>query len=399
MILTSRQITNLGGSLMNTRSILKVNMRGLATALSVVTIASFLIQPVSASTSNELRESLGMSPNNYGQTINYNNSSGLVDSDSKNESGTAINEEDRENESLIEYIDNNKDISVFQESIKQLENRLKSRLENGSSAYIVTITVDDIIKNKNELNKIISAGSSIKPNKGSINSQKSDKTDKTSEDQIELDSLTTSSIDTEELAKINSLGYDIGGIGDHACSVVENYLILETPWGFNKKASETVFTQSKLLGIDLYAQPDDDIVAQWNGVVVNIFNDSTNNLQCIKVYHGNSTYTLYSHVYPLSDIYVGTTVRQGQTIAKAADTSKFEPDKANHIFYQVKLNGDFVNPLLIYGNRGKAIYEKWLTSHAVDNVVESGENYYNNVEYTDKKEYDVPEVVFPDFNT
>ena len=384
---------------MNIRSILKVNTRGLATALSIITIASFLVQPVSASTSNELRESLGMSPNNYGQSISYNNGSGLIDPNNKNEASTAITDEDREYESLIEYVDNNKEVSVYQENIKQLENRLKSRLENNSSAYIITITIEDIIKNKNDMNMLISSGSTIKPNTSNINSQNSDKTNETNEDQIELESLTNSDIATEELAKINSLDYDIGGIGDHACSVVRNYLTLETPWGFNKKASEMTFTQSKLLGIDLYAQPDDDIVAQWNGVVVNIFNDSTNNLQCIKIYHGNSTYTLYSHVYPLSDIYVGTAVRQGQVIAKAANTSKFEPDKANHIFYQIKLNGDFVNPLLIYGNRGKTIYEKWLTSHAVDNIVESGEKYYNDIEYTNKKEYNVPEVVFPDFNT
>ena len=402
MTLISSLTTKIGGSSMRVRSH-KIYTRGLATALSLIIASTFTIIPVSASTSNELRESIGLPKNVYESTIDYTpNNSGVVDVEGKTDSeSTAITEEDVEVETIIGYIDTNKDVSDYANNISQLETRLITRIGNCTNAYLITVTVDEIIEAKDAMNKLISSGNNF------ATDYIYESLTKPSEEDIEDDMVVNQYLSDDEVAKINSLDYDIGGIGDQAISVVQNYFRLVMPWGFNKHASQEEFTESKLLGMDLYTQPGDNIVSQWNGVIVGTYPDSSNKYQCIKIYHGNSTYTFYSHVYPVSSAAVGKAVRAGEVIGVAADTSEIEPNKENHIFYQVKLNGNYINPLLIYGNRGQKIYETWFTSHAYDNLIEAGEKYYNDIDskYTGsvtpdeyKEDDGVVDVLYPDFN-
>ena len=199
------------------------------------------------------------------------------------------------------------------------------------------------------------------------------------------------------------MDYDIGPIGDAAISVVEGYTVIETPYGFTKPSNQKEYTESKLLGMDLAAEPGERILSQWNGVITQITQDNNSKYSTVTVYHGNSTYTIYNHVVPAEGVAAGQTVRAGSYLANAASTVEIEPEKANHIFYQIKLNGEYINPILIYGSYGKTLYESWLTSHSCDNVVEDGEKYYNDLsESEDNQNEDksddiinsVPEIVF-----
>lgn len=365
------------------KSINHIVLRGLATALSAIVIITSLSSSALAATSNELRKSLGISPNSYGEssvsdTVTSNSGGSIGNSYLNSNNGDSS--DDSYAESIVNQSNLNEKISKCEKDIKQLEDNLSTRLANGSTAYIITLTVDDILGKQDELSKLKSTGDIAFDNEYVTQTDNSDIVDP---DGItyNYDGVLANSFEPAELAKITSLDYDIGYIGKQAPCIVKNYFKLVTPWGFNKQAYETEY-DSKFLGIELYARPDDEIISQWNGVVVDIGTDDTNYLQYIKIYHGNSTYTVYSHVYPISGVYIGTKVKCGQTIAVAGDTSQYEPEKDNHVMYQIRLDGDYINPLLIYGSRGKQIYETWITSHAIDNVVEAGEKYYNDEDET-----------------
>ena len=305
----------------------------------------------------------------------------------------------------MQSISNSEELSKVDSTIEQLKSRINTRINNKSNAYLIVSTVDDLLNCLDERQSILSKGS--KDNKYEYTAEVAGKTgkytlsdDAVSEDEESLNLIFNTLGESEEMKSIYSLDYDIGGIGDTAFSVVENYFKLVTPYGFTKYALEDKYTNSKLLGIELYAMPGDNIRSQWNGVVVGVYDDLHGQGQVINVYHGNSTYTKYSHVLAKGNITVGAKVKAGGIIAVAADTSSSEPGKDNHILYQIKLNGEFINPLLIYGTRGQKIYEDWLTSYPYDNVVELGEEYFNSGDnaIVSEKEDDVLDVLYPDFN-
>lgn len=381
-------------------------LRGLGIALSAFLLTVLIGGNIGislADTSNDLRESLEISPNTYGTNI-YSHSG--VNTTNKGDSSVdqdysgsyIVDSEDTQSEELATYVKIESEIKECESAINSLKSTLKTRLDNGSRAYVITLTVDDIIARQKRIDELkkteLTATDNIPNSKPNY-----DKSVNYSEEDNQYSEIIKSSFSESEVAEISSLSYNIGYIGASAPCIVEKYFKLVTPWGFTKHASEETYGE-KMLGIDLYAKEGDKIISQWNGMVVDIGPDDSNEMQYIKIYHGNSTYTIYSHVYPTDRIYVGTKVTQGQIIAEAANTYEYETNKDNHVFYQVRLNGEFINPILVYGNRGQQIYETWLTSYAYDNVVESGEEYFNSKDeewkIEDKK--DIHEVIFPDFN-
>ena len=379
-------------------------VRGLATALSLALLLSFSLNTAYGETSNDLREILGMTPNSYGTTIGIGD--GLKDEpkeDANDNNGYAITDEDEQSNKIIHNIQNNVDVSSLEGEIDQLETRLKSRLENTSSAYLIVTTVDDLVNLQNKLYRALNNNNNGYASDSLVVVDKPTYSDEAAEEDAEtLRVISEAGVETAIVADINSLDYIIGDIGSRAHSVVSTTFRIVTPYGFTKHASEEKFTSSKLLGIELLAPEGTEIVSQWNGVVVGTYNDLASGAQTIKIYHGNSTYTVYSHVRAVKGVYVGATVRTGEVIAVAANTKDAEPTKDNHILYQIKLNGEFINPLTIYGSRGKTLYERWLTSNAYDNVVEAGESYYNDLDESFRYEHDTsedpPAVIFPDYN-
>ena len=377
-------------------------LRGLAITLS----ASLLIggnTVVYAATTNDLRSSLGLSEIHYGSSGNSSSGQDILDSteNSSVESSTSPNKttnSDSEYSSIIDRATIEDKIDQCNSEIRKLKSTLSTRLSSGSTAYIIKKNIEDILAKQSELRTLEKSTNDLAID-NVYESHETSTTNTNSAEQFEYDSVIASSMTAAEAAAIDSEDYNIGYIGEMAHSVVENYFQLVTPWGFNKHASEEKYG-SKLLGMELYARPGDYIVSQWNGVVVDTGYDDSNIFQYIKIYHGNSTYTTYSHVYAIEGIKIGAKIKQGQRIAVAADTSAYE-DKENHILYQVEIDGSYINPLLIYGSSGKKIYEAWYTSHAYDNVVEAGEKYFNDIEkeeVVESNKNDPPEVLYPDFN-
>lgn len=380
--------------------------RELATALSFTCLLALLIIPVNAETSNDLRRLLEIPENSYtiSGEIEYN----INPSEEESEKSTEFNQK------IIEERTSSADVNKNDEHIEEINNLeliVSNRIDGNYTAYLIVISIEDLIntidKYKNDdkelANDYVSRNTVIIEENTDINKGNTDITSINDDEVYTKEILETSGyneFEQGEIGSIYSLQFNIGAIGNYAICPVKNYFMLVTPYGYTKYPDEETYTHSKLLGIDLYAKEGDDIVSQWNGVIISIKNDETNIGKSIQIYHGNSTYTIYNHVEPINDIKVGKSVKQGQLIATVVDTEIYETEKDNHMFYQITLNGKYINPLLIYGTRAKSIYERWLTTYPLDNVVEAGEKYYNdnNMDYSPGIGMDVPEVLYPDFN-
>lgn len=365
-------------------------------------------------TGNDLRDSLGISRRYYNESLDGLDGYTISDSNDDNTDTNETNIESsnsNESESNITYdsIINADEIKTEIENKKaeldSLESILSSRMRNRSTAYLVTLTVNDIFKIQEEIYELETNLSNVVDSQFIIN--QSTESDSSSQSDTSIDnnvqehnsSLMANSYSKKNIESVNSDTFDIGYIGDKAPCIVDGQFKLVTPWGFTKKASESNYG-NKFLGIELYAKENSAIVSQWNGVVVEIGNDDSNKAQYIKIYHGNGIYTVYRHINAANDIAIGDKVGQSQTIGYAVNTTNSEPEKLNHVMYQLEIDDEYINPLLIYGSSGKYIYEQWLTTTSYDNVVEYGEKYYNDIEVnTDIDNTDnPPEVLYPDFN-
>lgn len=377
--------------------------RGLAIALLISTM-NVICQ---AATINDLRQYIGLQPiivedDSISNEIYYYN--GYEESTVNSADGIIydISDSDAEVLKIINETNKKELIQEYNDKLDELLSRLSSRLKENSTAYLITATVDEVIKVSKLVNEIEnSTHKAVDIKNSDFNYDEYNKilgSDTTDEQYIAPD-LIRESMSNLDISDISELDYNIGSIGNAASSVVSNFFYIVTPYGFTKHANEEKYTTNKLEGIELYAPEGTEIESQFNGIVALIGKDSAYNAEYIVIYHGNGLYTIYEHVHSIDNVRVGTRVNQGDVIAIATDTKKVSKDKENHIIYRIELNGKLINPLLIYGSKGKDLYEQWLTSHAIDNVVEQGESYYIEVDESYKpKQDDVREVIFPDFN-
>lgn len=383
-------------------------VRGSVMALSLALLISNVEISAFAATSNELREFLGIQPNIYKDEIRIDFDD--IDNEYKSifnlDDSLIISDEDREYESIIIENKLNNSIKQLEETLNKKKAEIDYRIENQFTAYQIVDSIENMLEtqiNYNKENELLL----------NYNSYAHDNNKDYNKNSDYFNSLITSDKKTDVTIEyykqqyeqeIYSLDFNIGTIGKGAISPVKKYLVLETPYGFTKSTKDDAYKSSKLLGIDLYARQGDAIVSQWNGIVVSIEKDESGTFQTIKIYHGNSTYTTYNHIIAADGIKVGVSVNQGQLIGYCEDTTGYEPDKQNHMFYQISLNGEYINPLLIYGTSGKTLYENWITSHTNNNVIEEGEKYYNdnednNINGNESREPErVPDIKFHDFN-
>lgn len=389
---------------------LKSTLKALA-GIALVTFLSTSVMSVGLSaTSNELRESIGLPPNSYGDPTEYTENTGEQSTSEPSENfEVTVPEEDELIEEIVTGVENQDRIEDIEGDIAVGESKLLAFLGSDTPAISIINAIEQLEDNRLQLSELtgkdeagLAADSNKSPSSdGGSNAEDSSNSD-TESSKVEISQF-LQGIEQKDAAGLRSLDYDIGPIGDAAISVVEGYTVIETPYGFTKPSNQKEYTESKLLGMDLAAEPGERILSQWNGVITQITQDNNSKYNTITVYHGNSTYTIYNHVVPAEGVAAGQTVRAGSHLGNAASTVEIESEKANHIFYQIELNGEYINPILIYGSYGKTLYESWLTSHSCDNIVEAGEKYYNDLsESEDNQNEDksddiinsVPEIVF-----
>lgn len=177
----------------------------------------------------------------------------------------------------------------------------------------------------------------------------------------------------EEKCLFGSARYDIGEIGDHSISPTGKGIMLVTPFGYKVNPDRSY--EAKNTTMDLGIGDGFNIVAQLNGKVAYIEPDDIQGGSIVTLFHGENLYTVYKHIVP-QDLYVGKTISQGDVLGTSMVTTEAEEDKQNHIGYQVILDNKYINPILLFGNRGKDIYEDWLRRSYEVYSVEENENYY-----------------------
>lgn len=98
-------------------------------------------------------------------------------------------------------------------------------------------------------------------------------------------------------------------------------------------------------GIDISAPIGTAVVAMRDGVILEIRNDPMMGMS-VSVDHGDGLVSIYKNLSATlpEGIAKGVSVKAGQTIAAVGDTSLIELAEAEHLHFELTLNGKHVNP-------------------------------------------------------
>lgn len=159
--------------------------------------------------------------------------------------------------------------------------------------------------------------------------------------------------EVQETASKYDDSFDIGDAGGEMESAVKGRFELASPFGSRWDPIE-IGKIGIHKGIDLRAKEGNPILAQWNGVVVNVY--ETNGYgKAIDIQHGTGLLTRYAHLSK-QEVKIGDEVSQYQQIGLAGSTGR---STGPHLHLEVYLDDVLVNPLLLYGNKGMDAYYNW----------------------------------------
>ncbi|MBN7773665.1 M23 family metallopeptidase [Clostridium aminobutyricum] len=96
-------------------------------------------------------------------------------------------------------------------------------------------------------------------------------------------------------------------------------------------------------GIDISAPLDTQVKAVANGTIVNVYKDDALGTT-IEINHGNGFITTYSNLSIDSMVEQGDVVKKGDIISGVGDTSLFEALDGPHLHFEMKKDGQLVNP-------------------------------------------------------
>lgn len=103
-------------------------------------------------------------------------------------------------------------------------------------------------------------------------------------------------------------------------------------------------------GVDICAPVGCEVISASSGTVCKVWNDPLMG-KCVTLDHGDGIYTTYMNMAEelAPEISVGTRVSMGQTIGAVGETSLIEIAEEPHLHLEMKVNGDFVDPLEYMG--------------------------------------------------
>lgn len=97
-------------------------------------------------------------------------------------------------------------------------------------------------------------------------------------------------------------------------------------------------------GIDIKAKRGTPVKASEDGVIENVTETTDKGIE-ITIAHENGYKTIYSNLSSRDMVRVGEHVDKGQAISGVGNTSAFEYYEPEHLHFEVKKDGKFVNPL------------------------------------------------------
>lgn len=164
----------------------------------------------------------------------------------------------------------------------------------------------------------------------------------------------TFSTDYKAVQEFKDNQYDIGRVGTGIKS--------PTSAGFNiwrlQGSCIDWFDAKKVVfhpGIDLYANAGDDLYAQFNGVIRNVYYSHIDG-NVIELQSGTHLMTRYKHVGEVS-CKIGDVVKQYDKIGVVGSTGS--NSIGPHVHIEMFLDNVMINPILLYGQMGIVALQKW----------------------------------------
>lgn len=320
-------------------------LRVLVSALLVTLFSTFCNFKVYASTVNDVRDLLGRQP--------------IDVSDLQKELNKLAREyiiSDLNNIASMMH-DIGKQIEIdpdFEVRKLELERKVQAKSEQLHEAYVLNKPVDEVLKLKTELDTLINEANNLKKAGFAI------------EIEYVPNKWTEKYREIQELLNKYTDDFDIGEVGAPMKFPIKGEFRLTSPYGprINPIDGETIEFHH---GIDLAAPEGTEVLAQWNGIVSNVYVSPTYG-NVVEIQHGKNMMTRYAHLLkPL--VSMGDRVSQYQPIGLVGNTGR---STGPHLHLEVYVDGLLVNPLMLYGKKAIELVEKWAEEHP-DNLINTSE--------------------------
>ncbi|MBQ9486060.1 MAG: M23 family metallopeptidase [Clostridia bacterium] len=95
--------------------------------------------------------------------------------------------------------------------------------------------------------------------------------------------------------------------------------------------------------IDFFAEEGTPVYAAYDGVICDVQTTLLTGTT-ITVDHGDGLYTVYNSLADGDKVFVGQTVKQGTQIGEVSVSNRQEAAEGAHLHFQVKENGEAINP-------------------------------------------------------
>lgn len=331
--------------------------RGLFGALCIIiTVLANVKIAYASSTSDDLRAYLGMTVEKHEDEKDL----GTTYTVGEDESVKNTDEEQVKKDADPDALD------IAQENLSNLQIKLEQQILSNKPAYEILDTINEL-----------DASYEIMIQKGYDVSLHGMMSIDTSEYE---DTTTPKQTYTYKSDKdINSVWYNIGYIGEDSGLVVDSTDLIKI-YGYeteyNEETEEYSKKSEKNNSIWFKCTEGSDVKAQYNGVIFSTeYEGDSKKLNTVYINHSNGLFTVYKHVILNDNIKNGYTVTQGQVIGTVG---KSDDSNETHLEFSVILDNKNINPLLIYGDTGKNLYNKFVRQYGNIYAVGKTEQYYWN---------------------
>lgn len=211
--------------------------------------------------------------------------------------------------------------SSIGKSVNELENTTKSttNTENTNKMAVNTSKNEENknLNNKNENNK----------------NEKEERPDATKNNNVKENTLNENVTNVEQVEKTKDPTFVNPVDGEKIKDYSSDNLVY----------SVTLDEWTTHLGIDYKSEKTDIVKASADGKIKSIKNDPRYGLTVV-IEHTNGFESVYSNLLTAEFITVGEEVKQGQTIATVGNTARFEIADETHLHFEIKQNGESVDP-------------------------------------------------------
>lgn len=232
-------------------------------------------------------------------------------------------------------VDINKEIK---EQRTRIINEIEKQRNKLVSSFSTGVTVDEVLAEKVALENLLFSESTLREER----------------DMITMKEIKNTLVDEYkrviEINKEVKRYKEFGIVGNYLYSPVRNSFEITSPFGYRIHPKSGGYEKHN--GIDLRAPLGTEIQTVWEGVVTSVY-ESESGGKTVEVTHDEGLKTRYLH---LSEILVekGQKLKQYDLVGKSGNTGE---STGPHLHFEVMLDGDYVNPVYFFGEKGAKALE------------------------------------------